>query len=179
MRNGNSGVPRFFYSIILSSYRTYEEWKLVTDGYGFEFPFSSYRTYEEWKHERVLKRLCFLCVLTVPMRNGNWVRVTTVRGQGLSSYRTYEEWKLKEMTRDEELIDSSYRTYEEWKLSASPICSFILAWFLPYLWGMETLSSPFRSSANWPFLPYLWGMETGSAKCNYFDENANGKVWYP
>ena len=34
------------------------------------------------------------------------------------------------------------------------------AWFLPYLWGMETfLNITLKNIKSW-FLPYLWGMET-------------------
>jgi len=37
----------------------------------------------------------------------------------------------------------------------------LVHWFLPYLWGMETLLTSF-SAMRWfiSFLPYLWGMET-------------------
>jgi len=124
---------------------------------------SSYRTYEEWKlwSRRVYKEI--LCVLTVPMRNGNeyqeddeatrvrflpylWGMETKmiqfwVRIQFESSYRTYEEWKLENIkplsnelyvltvpmrngnvSEDDFVqqdISSSYRTYEEWKPSTS------------------------------------------------------------
>jgi len=36
----------------LSSYRTYEEWKLVTISVALNTGKSSYRTYEEWKPSR-------------------------------------------------------------------------------------------------------------------------------
>ncbi len=54
----------------LSSYRTYEEWKLedLNKNYGAQ---SSYRTYEEWKHRYRNQRYKDWYVLTVPMRNGN------------------------------------------------------------------------------------------------------------
>ena len=55
-----------------SSYRTYEEWK---PGLSFEYVSynsSSYRTYEEWKREIAEKQEEIDKVLTVPMRNGNY-----------------------------------------------------------------------------------------------------------
>jgi len=78
----------------ISSYRTYEEWKLkrwkretkVTDG--------SYRTYEEWKR-------------------GHGHFISSVKD---SSYRTYEEWKPPAPGRYLRPRKCSYRTYEEWKL---------------------------------------------------------------
>jgi len=78
---------------------------------------SSYRTYEEWKRRYTIVYLLFYLVLTVPMRNGNidqvvaqlidWNVLTVPMRNGNSpislvlllfqsgSYRTYEEWKLK------------------------------------------------------------------------------------
>ncbi len=55
----------------IRSYRTYEEWKLVSGNTFLNSSFSSYRTYEEWKQQ--------------PYNN----RYTDYN----SSYRTYEEWK--------------------------------------------------------------------------------------
>ena len=76
---------------------------------------SSYRTYEEWKLVKNLQYAKQSLVLTVPMRNGNCLRLlvfhrstwflpylwgmeTSIRSVAnrfgtLSSYRTYEEWK--------------------------------------------------------------------------------------
>ncbi len=34
-------------------------------------------------------------------------------------------------------------------------------WFLPYLWGMETCLTSTQDQTHPRFLPYLWGMETG------------------
>ena len=56
----------------MSSYRTYEEWKLTLGLYLPQLLQSSYRTYEEWKPRDLHKVLNHeLFVLTVPMRNGN------------------------------------------------------------------------------------------------------------
>jgi len=54
-----------------SSYRTYEEWKRHINHLQKNSKDSSYRTYEEWKREADLKKLEEVKVLTVPMRNGN------------------------------------------------------------------------------------------------------------
>jgi len=51
MRNGNVLQMYQIRKLILGSYRTYEEWKQIKDGYVYVI---------EGK------------VLTVPMRNGNW-----------------------------------------------------------------------------------------------------------
>ena len=57
----------------LSSYRTYEEWKLLFRGMLVKLIKSSYRTYEEWKLEFGKGNYSdLLKVLTVPMRNGNF-----------------------------------------------------------------------------------------------------------
>jgi len=94
MRNGNQYEQNVTVFSHYSSYRTYEEWKRFHDGiFWFDVP-GSYRTYEEWK-------LCWrsertgeiLKVLTVPMRNGNFVRYALNLTGNVGSYRTYEEWK--------------------------------------------------------------------------------------
>ena len=57
-----------------------------------------------------------------------------------SSYRTYEEWKPDWNDDIPVYVFGSYRTYEEWKhrlLNSSNDFNF---GFLPYLWGMETLT---------------------------------------
>jgi len=94
MRNGNISTTFRTYPTSTSSYRTYEEWKLVV-------PQDVYQTQA--------------LVLTVPMRNGN--KLLNLRSKSIvqSSYRTYEEWKR--FTDDDEfyIYSSSYRTYEEWK----------------------------------------------------------------
>jgi len=103
---------------LLSSYRTYEEWKPVKAPTSPQENFCSYRTYEEWKQycSNISSALTFF-VLTVPMRNGNagWLGVHIPEMEVLTvpmrngnfegtdaphpvssarSYRTYEEWKL-------------------------------------------------------------------------------------
>ena len=76
---------------------------------------SSYRTYEEWKRRKLnIFVSSWGTVLTVPMRNGNveyFDNVVTNWG----SYRTYEEWKPKFGEVGTLIQNSSYRTYEEWK----------------------------------------------------------------
>jgi len=125
---------------VVSSYRTYEEWKLLlslgpTQRYVSFLPYlwgmetsqhhtknwrkkGSYRTYEEWK----------------------LLQNTTGLQLGGSSYRTYEEWKREAKTPIAMApILSSYRTYEEWKPPSRLCIVHDLCGFLPYLWGMETL----------------------------------------
>ena len=55
---------------------------------------SSYRTYEEWKQLYTNYLHKSNNVLTVPMRNGNEVKIIHNKIPPSSSYRTYEEWKL-------------------------------------------------------------------------------------
>ncbi len=62
--------------------------------FAFASLLSSYRTYEEWKHTKSWHKASFLFVLTVPMRNGNVSEFVNQDLEALSSYRTYEEWKL-------------------------------------------------------------------------------------
>ena len=58
---------------------------------------SSYRTYEEWKHNAFAVTSKSLdTVLTVPMRNGNYVFDPRLGYVCVGSYRTYEEWKPTE-----------------------------------------------------------------------------------
>jgi len=54
---------------------------------------SSYRTYEEWKLFTFGTAFANNTVLTVPMRNGNIDTPFIVHATNISSYRTYEEWK--------------------------------------------------------------------------------------
>jgi len=49
MRNGNPTFTDTTRSSCKSSYRTYEEWKLIKLPHEAKSPFGSYRTYEEWK----------------------------------------------------------------------------------------------------------------------------------
>jgi len=72
MRNGNLKRFEKHFARVVSSYRTYEEWKppLIRTKCLQQWP-SSYRTYEEWKLAKVYEHL----------------------GYQISSYRTYEEWK--------------------------------------------------------------------------------------
>jgi len=76
---------------------------------------SSYRTYEEWKLQPIEAKELKPTVLTVPMRNGNSSVVLLPRMRLPSSYRTYEEWKPSKGISFTRLQKGSYRTYEEWK----------------------------------------------------------------
>jgi len=152
MRNGNCNHGRDYIKSIFCSYPTYEEWKPIHLLPIFVYLIlCSYPTYEEWKHtkksfQEPIRPASFLSylwgmetvylgqipifvsnVLILPMRNGNRVLIQTMNGNWLSSYPTYEEWKRFN------LIDNLDESLKE---------------FLSYLWGMETLLSPFSS----PFL---------------------------
>jgi len=100
MRNGNKMLITVLLLTVKGSYRTYEEWKLITIILSAFHLMSSYRTYEEWKppctHIHNHPLLCSYrtyeewkhregnefqitdWVLTVPMRNGNSVWSNTV-----------------------------------------------------------------------------------------------------
>jgi len=54
MRNGNGIVAGNHEQRTWSSYRTYEEWKLMWVIFIGSCFHRSYRTYEEWKHECIL-----------------------------------------------------------------------------------------------------------------------------
>ena len=103
-----------------SSYRTYEEWKLQFLKQFHKFNQSSYRTYEEWKHKKITTIIVVSCVLTVPMRNGNFILLLFILLL-FSSYRTYEEWKPGKVCRWMGWEKRSYRTYEEWKHLGNPL----------------------------------------------------------
>ncbi len=98
MRNGNHNRCPCYIRCSIGSYRTYEEWKHIFSHPSILATFSflpylwgmetmvflqcsqseqrSYRTYEEWKLGAVLRTLkAPICVLTVPMRNGNIARI--------------------------------------------------------------------------------------------------------
>ena len=116
MRNGNFFPNKVKINQIISSYRTYEEWKQYYL-HSFEYRKSrSYRTYEEWKRfsfSALRRSVCW--VLTVPMRNGNY------------------------SSSDKPTPPRTFLPYlwgmETW------ICGWdvqVLEGFLPYLWGMET-----------------------------------------
>jgi len=191
-----------------SSYRTYEEWKHGSVG-GAMLPFlSSYRTYEEWKLPKSLllflgfaKFLPYLWGMeTIVERWNAFVEVWR-------SYRTYEEWKhlwhrcnninwewvLTVPMRNGNLPWGTYFPKERSVLTVpmrngNSVRGFrvkFYRWFLPYLWGMETIFedfkaicevSSYRTYEEWKhsffaflvifitsFLPYLWGMETPKA----------------
>jgi len=173
----------------MSSYRTYEEWKL---GYAVTVfnELCEFLPYL-WGMETRTRTNSFIrakAVLTVPMRNGNNVSSSRSDSATYRSYRTYEEWKHAHQIINDEPSLCSYRTYEEWKpltlLTNLPVRfssyrtyeEWKLKWkkpqqqnsfqFLPYLWGMETHSNWQNSKTSKKFLPYLWGMET--SQISYF-----------
>ena len=117
MRNGNGQVYSAGTKITLSSYPTYEEWKLVLFApllpvllvlilpmrngnfqkfqYIYRHRHSSYPTYEEWKLFFMFFFFWFLFrVLILPMRNGNVLFMCGFTVTVVRSYPTYEEWKL-------------------------------------------------------------------------------------
>jgi len=55
----------------MSSYPTYEEWKLSFTSFTTGFEISSYPTYEEWKRLSIFSFCLATSVLILPMRNGN------------------------------------------------------------------------------------------------------------
>jgi len=90
----------------------------------------SYRTYEEWKPPARRASVIAVCVLTVPMRNGNIEKAADIIARGnvltvpmrngnqiddtpivdgkLCSYRTYEEWKR---------MNAVMISYKDWVLT--------------------------------------------------------------
>jgi len=140
MRNGNSRVSTVPSVATFCSYRTYEEWKLEVAWDGGVWMVGSYRTYEEWKPISVrLYLLWGRIVLTVPMRNGNFhpkilalavVLVLTVpmRNGNYDSERPLFSGVLSVLT----VPMRNGNFFNE-------LCSTLARWFLPYLWGMETI----------------------------------------
>jgi len=143
---------------------------------------SSYRTYEEWKLRFAVRRLEFLLVLTVPMRNGNsrydiqrnslslvltvpmrngngWKRIET-GFLTLRSYRTYEEWKHGAIVNVRHIIKSSYRTYEEWKPVRIHINNTVNIVLTVPMRNGNLFGANVNLAGYISFLPYLWGMET-------------------
>jgi len=78
MRNGNFPACKALYNVKM--FLPYL-WGMETVSYPAPSPVrnvSSYRTYEEWKLYTLLCNLRQLCVLTVPMRNGNFRTISRV-----------------------------------------------------------------------------------------------------
>jgi len=124
--------------LLISSYRTYEEWKLFTTSISQWTPnrflpylwgmetfhnllvlsklYRSYRTYEEWKHgENELLTWKLLWVLTVPMRNGNPHRWKQYHHATFSFLPYLWGMETQQKQSRKHRTQSSYRTYEEWK----------------------------------------------------------------
>ena len=144
------------------SYRTYEEWKLVSAQLGLEpgalfLPYlwgmetkikgirrimliGSYRTYEEWKPSRPIA-LIKSSAKFLPYLWGMETRIHPEISRSLqsSSYRTYEEWKLaREIVAAEDTLVLTVPMRNGNK--PLRIRKKYLTAFLPYLWGMETLA---------------------------------------
>jgi len=120
---------------------------------------SSYRTYEEWKLTFFAIASQSVCVLTVPMRNGNINKGFNLGLEELGSYRTYEEWKhllLPFFHHQQQVLTVPMRNGN----TSPPILIRFSIMFLPYLWGMETFLYSVAVNGKIQFLPYLWGMET-------------------
>ncbi len=124
----------------MSSYPTYEEWKLEKGKRLFSCFWSSYPTYEEWKPDRDDTNQLFT-------------------DEEFLSYLWGMETRqnIKERYRSEKLFLSylwgmetnlqipkpsfhlrSYPTYEEWKQENKEMGKRKCSKFLSYLWGMET-----------------------------------------
>ena len=74
MRNGNNNTPLSKPSPFLSSYPTYEEWKLLSHLLSLLLLLRSYPTYEEWKRTKSKENnIIQSSVLILPMRNGNYI----------------------------------------------------------------------------------------------------------
>ena len=127
----------------------------------FQFCVSgSYRTYEEWKRSTITTgHSPIFQVLTVPMRNGNYISyscaplptiVLTVpmrNGNYISIFHLYHKIPFLPYLWGMETCSPR---------NSKHLCNIL---FLPYLWGMETTRVVEKSPENL-FLPYLWGMET-------------------
>ncbi len=150
-------------NMVLCSYRTYEEWKHIMQLHKRWNELSSYRTYEEWKRseEGIIQDrdgtfLPYLWGMETFKHHSNrwqgtmflpylWGMETNgikneLASMFTSSYRTYEEWKPCICSTASCNSLSSYRTYEEWKLKRRDWDDKERNWFLPYLWGMETIA---------------------------------------
>ena len=168
----------------LSSYRTYEEWKLcksdgqpdgnlvltvpMRNGNLLDLKVHSLRN---WVLTVPMRNGNIACtktsltlaasVLTVPMRNGNTLSSFLSHLSNSRSYRTYEEWKLfLSLAFRSASSLGSYRTYEEWKRRNKKEIREL---------GVLVLTVPMRNGnikrepvllSTYRFLPYLWGMET-------------------
>jgi len=73
MRNGNHEAYKYPSCPNTSSYPTYEEWKRRNCKNKLKRKEGSYPTYEEWKLKNKCSISISLCVLILPMRNGNMV----------------------------------------------------------------------------------------------------------
>ena len=141
MRNGNlfsSNISEIFFIHSFLSYLWGMETYIRCQETGCLHT-CSYPTYEEWKHFLFIYiQDCFIYVLILPMRNGNYALEQSSELSILCSYPTYEEWKqcIREYFLKLFYLFLSYlwgmETSELWAIWISP------AWFLSYLWGMET-----------------------------------------
>jgi len=125
---------------------------------------SSYRTYEEWK--QVFQRESHLATAFLPYLWGmETFFIPFLESYPEGSYRTYEEWKQWKEKGLGTTEKSSYRTYEEWKRMTWTMETKLRVRFLPYLWGMETRNdndkpkhtiSSYRTYEEWKQFHDTW-----------------------
>ena len=121
----------------LSSYPTYEEWKLVLECF-FVYLFNVLiLPMRNGNFVILVTRVRFYLVLILPMRNGNC---------NLSYWRKDDFAVLILPLRNGNPFSQ--------RIFITPSA------FLSYLWGMETLFIKHRIEFLPKFLSYLWGMET-------------------
>jgi len=87
---------------------------------------SSYRTYEEWKLGSKSKDCCHVSVLTVPMRNGNFVIVIVIIFFVFVLTVPMRNGNISYTTSVSTILLRSYRTYEEWKHMAKKLVFILL-----------------------------------------------------
>ncbi len=122
-----------------SSYRTYEEWKLhIVCTIKFKNQ-CSYRTYEEWKQQLMNEETDVIKVLTVPMRNGNYQKLTYIRNNlhVLTVPMRNGNVLLWRFLKHSNLVLTV--PMRNGNTTASAVVSSKSGTFLPYLWGMETI----------------------------------------
>jgi len=132
MRNGNKIGGEIMSYRVISSYRTYEEWKHSILAIVWGMGGGSYRTYEEWKQYLYIFNLIPLVVLTVPMRNGNIVFLLSTESSFIVLTVPMRNGNASIFFFADCTAVGSYRTYEEWKPEVQAAITSNLP-FLPYL----------------------------------------------
>ena len=162
MRNGNLALNWFLKVILMSSYPTYEEWKLLFSN-NCDIVSNMFLSYL-WGMETNIY-IKTRVGLDIPFLSYLWGMETSINStykplRSISSYPTYEEWKLYQSWLLADNDKSSYPTYEEWKHCEN---SFRTAWTIssyPTYEEWKLLISFIKPFQNISFLSYLWGMET-------------------